>query len=78
MLAIFGPILALPQLVFCRVIAAISCHLSAIFTSRSKLVGFLCFYANSNLATTLVGARIVLWPGSNVLSSTDWYGFGMN
>jgi len=40
--------------------------------------GIIYFYANSNLATTFTGARIVLWPGSGTPSSTDWYGFGMN
>ena len=32
----------------------------------------------TNLATTYTGARIVLWPGSGISTSTDWYGFGMN
>ena len=40
--------------------------------------GIIYFYSNTNLATTYTGARIVLWPGSGTLSSTNWYGFGMN
>jgi len=40
--------------------------------------GLVYFNANSNLATTYTGARIVLWPGSGTPTSTDWYGLGMN
>ena len=41
--------------------------------------GIIYFYSSSNLATTLSGACIGLWTGSqNVPSSTDWYGVGMN
>ena len=30
------------------------------------------------LGTTYSGAKIVLWPGGTLNTSTDWYGFGMN
>ena len=40
--------------------------------------GIVYFYANSNLATTYSGARIVLWPGTGTPTSTAWYGLGMN
>ena len=42
--------------------------------------GLLYFYGNSNnnLATTYAGARVVLFPGSGLSTSTDWYGLGMN
>jgi hypothetical protein len=40
--------------------------------------GIVYFYANSNLATTYSGARIVLWGGTNTPTSTGWYGLGMN
>ena len=31
-----------------------------------------------SLGTTYVGSRIILWPGTGLSSSTDWYGLGMN
>ena len=38
----------------------------------------LYFYTDSDLSTTYSGARVVLWPGGGLRTSTDWYGFGMN
>jgi len=40
--------------------------------------GLLYFNSNSNLATTYAGARVVLYPGGGLSTSTDWYGLGMN
>ena len=38
----------------------------------------LYFYTDSDLSTTYSGARVVLWPGGGLSTSTDWYGFGIN
>ena len=33
---------------------------------------------NNSLSTAYNGAKIILWPGGMLSTSTDWYGLGMN
>ena len=45
---------------------------------NSTFSGSLTVTNNLSATNFYTGARVILWPGTRLPTSTDWYGLGMN